>query len=170
MGVINGNQLGRLYGQIYNYGIVTGNQFFNMNGNIKLYNYGILLNGQFAQNSGGEIFNFGLTSQQKTNGESNAYNYGTIDTKLHEYSLTTAQVLNGEKTGKGKLYNYGLLFGKIGQLIEPNADGVSGNVFKGEVYNYGFTILKILKLLNLEMEIGHLEKILIFLLTMQIKM
>ena len=140
LGVINGNQLGRLYGQIYNYGIVTGNQFFNMNGNIKLYNYGILLNGQFAQNSGGEIFNFGLTSQQKTNGESNAYNYGTIDTKLHEYSLTTAQVLNGEKTGKGKLYNYGLLFGKIGQLIEPNADGVSGNVFKGEVYNYGSII------------------------------
>ena len=64
-GVINGSQLARMYGQAYiTMIIVTGKQFYNMNGNIKLYNYGILLNGQSAQNSGGEIFNFGVTSLQ----------------------------------------------------------------------------------------------------------
>ena len=141
-GVINGSQLARMYGQAYNYGIVTGQQFFNMNGNIKLYNYGILLNGQSAQNSGGEIFNFGVTSLQKINGESNAYNFGVINGKLHEHSSLKAQILNGEKTGKGKLYNYGLLLNEVGQSIEPNADGVSGNAFNGEIYNYGSIISK----------------------------
>ncbi len=138
LGVINGNQLGRKYAEVYNYGFITGNQFFNQMANIKLYNYGILLKGQDAQNGGGEIFNFGLSNQQRISGNTIAYNYGVIDSYLFNITANnqnTAQLLNGN-TEKGKLYNYGSLLGNkidtqvIGQSIQEK-------VYNAEVYNYG---------------------------------